>query len=219
MVLLDDNLYQETKEIALGKREIRPLLQELADWFMQSYSIAILNYHFSKLEGPGELRHRLYVIVKTNSDYQRVRTSYGYNAVVQQQAAECFRKLSKKYHSGDEAKLANLFVAFNDFEEEAKTNANWKANDEVSTQITGAYTDVWKVISVFSRTVVFYYADADVTAYKRNGISQEIKELYYSILKNYDTLNYYTRENIVLPFDSKENLDKNYEGSLFYYSR
>jgi len=38
-------------------------------------------------------------------------------------------------------------------------------------------------------------------------------------LKAYDVLDYFTRENISLKFDSKENLDKNYDGNLFYYTR
>jgi hypothetical protein len=72
---------------------------------------------------------------------------------------------------------------------------------------------------MFSSSVVFYYSDADITVNENNGISKAIMDTYYSILKKYDELNYFTRENIRLKFDSKENLDKNYQGNLFYYTR
>jgi len=52
-----------------------------------------------------------------------------------------------------------------------------------------------------------------------NGVSPMILDDYYSLLKGYDELNYFTRQNIYIKFDSKENLEKNYQGSLFYYSR
>lgn len=65
----------------------------------------------------------------------------------------------------------------------------------------------------------FYYFDADIVVNENNGISKAITDTYYSILKEYDKPNYFTSENISLKFDSKENLDKNYQGNLFYYTR
>jgi hypothetical protein len=72
---------------------------------------------------------------------------------------------------------------------------------------------------MFSGSVVFYYSDLDIAINESKGISKSITSDYYEILKKYDELNYFTRENIRLKFDSKENLDKNYAGSFFYYSR
>jgi hypothetical protein len=124
-----------------------------------------------------------------------------------------------KYGFTDEANLENLFVIYNDFSDEARVAANWKAAEEVKTQIKSKYPVVWNVITMFSGSVVFYYSDADIAVNENNGISQAITDIYYSILKKYDEFNYFTRENISLKFDSKENLDKNYQGNLFYYTR
>lgn len=121
MVLLDDDVYKETKEIVLGKRKKSPLLIELSDWFRLRYSV-----------------------------------------------------------------LKNLFVIYNDFSDEAKVGANWKATEEVKTQIKSKYPVVWDVISMFSRSVAFYYSDADITLNENNGISKAITNIYYSILKKYD---------------------------------
>ena len=51
---------------------------------------------------------------------------------------------------------------------------------------------------------------------KNTGIAILIIGLLLTI---FTTFNYFTRENIQVKFDSKENVDKNYEGSLFYYTR
>ena len=78
---------------------------------------------------------------------------------------------------------------------------------------------MWDVIAKLLGSVVFYYCDADITANENNGISKTITDAYFSVLKRYDELNYFTRKNVNLKFDSKENLDKNYQGNLFYCTR
>lgn len=220
MVLLDDDIYKETKEIISGKRKKSPLLIELSEWFSLRYSVKVLNIQFSKLTGPNEDRFRLYVIIENSEDYQKMYVSPSQpNEVCQGQIALEFRRLALKHGFTDEANLKNLFVIYNDFSEEARTEANWKAAKEVETQIKKQYPVVWAVESMFSSSVVFYYSDADIAVNENNGLSQAITDTYYSILKKYDEFHYFTRENISLKFDSKENLDKNYQGSLFYYTR
>ncbi len=72
---------------------------------------------------------------------------------------------------------------------------------------------------MFSGLVVFYFTDNDISVSNVNGASEKITNDYYTILKKYDELNYFTRENIAIKFDSKENVDNNFGGSLFYYTR
>ncbi|MHB1455690.1 MAG: hypothetical protein ACYC0V_02130 [Armatimonadota bacterium] len=220
MVLLDDNIYQETKELILGKHEKTPLLIELSDWFMSEYSIKILNIQFNKLTGPNEKRHRLYIIIEKTEDYKKMWNDFLHpNENCQRRIALEFRRLALKHNFADASKLNNLFITYNDFSEEAKTEANWNAAKDVKLQIMSAYTGVWNVVSRFTDSSVLYFTDAEIAINEQNGLSQIITNTYYSILKKYDDLNYYTRENIHLEFDSKENLDNNFEGSLFYYSR
>lgn len=220
MVLLDNDIYKETKEIVWGKRRPSPLVIELSEWFRIRYSVKVLNIQFSKLPGPQENRFRLYVIVENTEDYQKMHVSrFRHNPEYQAQIALEFRKLAVKYRFTDEMSLENLYVTYNDFSDEARTEANWGAAQEVAAQIKRRYPVVWDVISVFSSSVVFYYADTDIGVNENNGISKAIRDTYYSILKKYDEFNYFTEENISLKFDSKENLDKNYQGNLFYYTR
>jgi hypothetical protein len=220
MVYLDDDVYEETKQIALGGAKRSPMLIELSDWFQTTYSVKILNFQFSRLKIPNTKIYRLYVIIENTEDYQKmyVRTAEPIEEFQQQIAAE-FQRLALKYHFASKDQLKDLFVIYNDFSEEAKTEANWKAIKEIKKFITIKYPYVWEVIAIFSNSVVFYYSDQDIIKYQNNGSSKMIADEYYSTLKACDVLDYFTRENINLKFDSKEKLDKNYDGNLFYYTR
>lgn len=220
MVQLDDDVYNETKKIALGISKKSPMLMELSDWFTRTYSVKILNIEFSKLETSKTNRYRLYVIIENPEDYQKmyVRT-FEPKEEYQREIALEFQKLAIKHQFATEEQLEDLFVIYNDFSEEAKTEANWQAANEVEQVLKDKYSVVWDVFPIFSGSVVFYYFDLDIAANENKGISKLITEDYYSILKKYDELNFFTRENIGLKFDSKENLDKNYEGNFFNYSR
>ncbi len=220
MVFLDDKTYQETKNIILGKSKRSPLLNEFSLWFSRKYSAKIANFSFDKLTTPGINKHRLQVILENTKGYEKMLTrEHEYNGVYQFEIAHEFEKLALKHKLTDEASLENLLVVFNDFSDEARTDANWKAAKEIRQELRTKYSFIWDVISPFSGSVVFYYSDDDITLYKKNGMNQEVTNDYYSTLKKYDELNYFTKENMSLTFDSKENLDKNYEGNLFYYTR
>ena len=220
MVLLDDAVYKHTKKIVLGKAKKSPILIELSDWLMKTYSVKMLNFEFGKLISSASGRHRLYIIIENAVDYQKMYVRHlEPNEEYQSQIASEFQRLAEKYHFAQKEQLRDLFVTYNDFSEEAKTEANWKAVDRFKWVAKFKYPAVWKVISIFSSTVVFYYSDSDIVPNEQKGLSEKIVNDYYSVLKKYDDLNYFTRENIQVKFDSKENVDKNYEGSLFYYTR
>lgn len=220
MVLLDDKTYQETKDIVLGKSKRSPLLNEFALWFSRKHSVKIVNFTFDKLTTPGVNRHRLCVIIANTKGYRKMFTRpFEYNDVYQFAIAQEFEKLAVKHKFADAESLEDLFVSFIDFSDEARTDANWRAVKEVQTYLKGKYPFVWDVISPFSSSVVFYYTNREVETYEANGVSRQVSDEYYDILKKYDELNYFSKESMSLAFDSKENLDKNYEGSLFHYTR
>ncbi|MEJ2758296.1 MAG: hypothetical protein P8046_07425 [Anaerolineales bacterium] len=220
MVLLSDALYKQTRKLASGRGKKSPILTELSDWLMEKYSVRLLNFAFSQLESSASSRYRLYLILENSEDYQKMYVRHlEPKKDYQKQIAGEFRKLALKHHIATEEQLEDLFVTYNDFSEEAKTVANWKAIDSFKWVVRFKYRAVWRVISIFSSTVVFYHTDSEIALNEQYGLSARIVDDYYTILKKFDRLNYYTRENIQVKFDSKENVDKNYEGSLFYYTR
>ena len=130
-----------------------------------------------------------------------------------------FKRIALKYHYATEEQFAQgMFVRYNDFSVEAKTDANRKAFGEAKYYIKKKHVIVWDVVADPSYgAVVFYYPEADVPENEKNGISKSIADDYYLTLKKYDELNLFTRENMRLKFDSKENVDKHFQGNLLYY--
>jgi len=216
--ILDDNLYEETKNIVLGKTEKSPLLIEFSDWFLSTYSVRILNIHL-------EQSKRLLSIIIENADGYRKMFHEPYHVphkieeYVPQIVGE-FNKLVSKCQSASESQFAGMFVNYYDFSQETKTDVNKKAIREANTKLKEKYSMIWEVARYGdSGPVIFYYFDREIKENEVNGISETIAIDYLSILRKYDELNFVTRENLDIKFDSKEKVDLNCQGNLFLYFR
>jgi hypothetical protein len=220
MLLLDEEHYHETKNIVLGRSNKSPLVMELSDWFVRTYSVKLLNIEFDKMSTLNTKRHRLSVILENPEDYQKMHVSVHMpKKEYQKEIADEFQKLAAKYSFATEEQLEDLFVFYIDFSDEVKMTVCQNAAKEVERVIKVKFSAVWDVFTSFGKLFVFYYSDSDIINNEGNGISKAITEEYFSIVKKNDELNYLTIDNIWLKFDSKENLDKNYNGSFQNYIR
>jgi hypothetical protein len=219
MVLLSSSVYKETKKILSGKLKKSPLLTDLCEWFEQEFGLKIINFDFDKLKHTKNT-YRVKIIFHNSNYYNKMYLSpFIKNEEYNDLISAKFRELALKYNFTKKSKLAKLFVAYYDFSHEAKTEANYKTFDKTNKSIKEKFPEVWHIVEEFESSVVFYYTDNDILKYAENGISSKIKSEYYSVLKTYDEFDYFTSSDVILEFDSKENLDKNYNGNLFYYSR
>jgi hypothetical protein len=220
MFLLDEGLYNETKNIALGRSTKSPLLIEFSDWFMQTYAVTLLNIALGKMATLNTNKHRLDIILENPIDYRKMHVSvYEPKKEYQTEIASEFQKLAAKYRFAKQEQLEDLFVFYIDFSDEVKITVCQKAAKEAEHVIKEKFSAVWDVFTSFGRSFVFYYSDSDITNNESNGISKAITEEYYSIVKKYDELDYFTIDNLLPKFESKENLDKNYNGSFQNYIR
>ncbi|HEX6192219.1 MAG TPA: hypothetical protein VFZ42_07640 [Chitinophagaceae bacterium] len=55
--------------------------------------------------------------------------------------------------------------------------------------------------------------------YQKDGTTEKMKQQYYMLLKQYDEFDYIKPYTDFLVFDSKENFDRSFRSSWFYYSR
>lgn len=76
---------------------------------------------------------------------------------------------------------------------------------------------LWRIEKMFSTVTIFYFTELDKIENEKNGITHIIRDRYLSRIKEIDSINLFKEEYIV--FDTKENVDKNYSGNLFYYFR
>jgi hypothetical protein len=214
MILLDDDIYNETKQLALGRSKPGPLLAEFSEWFMQTHSARVLNFQFGRLPLAGASRCRLYVILAATEDGGRLYQEH--EAAV----AAAFRRMALK-HRFAQGQLDDFAVWYNNFADEARTEANRKATPQLRAWAQARYPGaaIWEVQAAFTTSVAFYYREADIALNEGRGINNAMRETYYALLQRHDELHAYTRDTMQLRFDSKENVDRNYAGNLFYYFR
>ncbi len=220
MVFLDHDTYYKAKNIALGTTQRSPLANQFAFWAAAECAIEILDIQLTKLEPPAKFSYELRVIVANAEDYRKTFLApWERNEQLLTEIARQYLALAAQHGETQDIRLTDLHVVCTDFSHEAMTEANWKATKEFGLQVKHLYPTIWEVMSLFDTSVVFYFSDAEIAANEASGVSQAVTNEYYSILKQHDDLNLFSRDNIRLSFDSKENVDKNYAGSLFYYSR
>ncbi len=219
MVLMSPDIYQRTRQLLLGEAEKSALLVEFSAWLRQKYAVDLVNFDYGRIDNPNNSR-RLYLVLNAALDVEKLTSApFQRNPIIDQAISDRFRQLARKHAYADQHALEKFFVAYTDFSEEARTLANWEAIKEAKPLIKSRHPQVWELLAIFSSTVVFYYQDAEIQEHEASGLSAAIFEQYYRIIKKYDELDYYTPGNFNLKFDSKQNVDQNYEGSLFYYSR
>lgn len=78
-------------------------------------------------------------------------------------------------------------------------------------------TNIWKIYTSAFSFYIFYNTEKDKMTNQQNGINEDIKKMILSSIKEVDEFDFYKEDYIT--FDSKENLDKNYSGNLYYYLR
>lgn len=220
MVLVEDKIYHETLDILRGKIELLPLFKELKAFIQLQYGATVYNFVFRKmkLKNPRK-QYNLYILLATTEDFRKMFSGYNYSDSIQKEIANRFNELANQYNYSKPKLRQDVFVSFNDFSNEMKTDANWKAIKKASRFIQDKYAsyNVWGVHAAFGSSVVFFLSNEDLK--KGSSIKREIEDDYFYILKKQDEFNLFSRSCFSLEFDSKENLDVNYEGNLFYYFR
>lgn len=222
MVLVEDKKYKETLQILRGKKELSPLFRELKEWLRERFDVTAYNFVFERIKyNNPEGRFELYILLSSTADYNSMneKTHYGYDKNKQEEISQKFKEIADKYDFGDPKTRMNVWVCYNDFSKEIKTEVNRHTCEKINKHIQEKYNDysLWSIQAPFTDVVVFFIRDEDILKNTENGVCVSIRNDYFTVLKESDEFNVYNSDNFTMSFDSKENLDKNYEGNLYYY--
>jgi hypothetical protein len=233
MITPSDDDYKDTKMIKQEKTVLSYPFNELSAWINMTYGVTTLNicYDLIKLSNN---RPRLNIIFEHKTDEKNFRCKDGnYNKEIQTAIANKFQELIKirdlhnkgiiKGLLGNKEKrqfdTKDIWVIFSSFEIVARIEANESIPEqkieELKVRINNK--DVWEIVRCFSYTTFFFYTDSQVEESLHNGIREKLTKEYYVLLKEYDEFNYFNEESFSIYLDSKENFDKNYQSSWFYY--
>jgi hypothetical protein len=213
MIASSDKDYIETKLIKQGKKVIAPEFAVLVSRIEEIYGIRPINIYYDKIKiGP---RANIIFEYENQSLSFREKNGFNYDSTKQATIADEFRKVVTGYDA------TKLFVCFSGFDKVARAESNWSVPsgqiEDLKKRL--AAQKVWKIHRQFEGTVFFLQTDKEVLAAEKLGLRQKLSEEYFEILTKYDEFKYFKKDSFWVTLDSKENLDKNYEGDLFLYDR
>lgn len=157
--------------------------------------------------------------VQINGGHQAFKMEF--DKQKQQRILSKFFELSKKYNFSINAKANEIWLDYYWwFPVDYMSSIVDKTEKPISKAILQEYkldANIWQIVTNGYSVIVFYKTEAQKETNAQNGISESIKSRYFLAFKAVDEFGFYKDEYIF--FDSKENLDKNYGGSLYTYMR
>lgn len=220
MVLAEDNVYRETLDIIRGVRALPPVFQAMKDWMKSRFGVVPYNFVFREIQYDNpDHRWELVVLLGSTADYRCMFKGDFYDHEKLKEVAARFRELAEHNRFYDYEQTADVHISYIDFSTEIKTDVNDRAYRAIVESLFEKYrmSALWKICPAFASVIVFYERDEDVRKNESQGISEKIKSEYIAELKRQDAFGAFSDGSFAMTFDSKESLDKNYNGNLYFY--
>ena len=223
MLFGNRRLYEQTRTAKLGKMNLAQPLAELRCWVSEKYAVNVLNVVCDRIDiGPHEGRPRLNLILDTADHYAKLHKDRLTPKPNVKKAILCrFSAIVAAANLDDEYDTTDVHLTFDDFSDEAMGQAATRFLETDKQRVIDEFArfHVWDISGFSKSLVVFYLNDKDVPKNEQNGCSESITQRCYELVRQYDEFDFYHQETFSIAFDSKENLNKHYGGSLFNYFR
>lgn len=219
MIVATDKEYIETKRYKCGEMQLQSPYSDIAHWIESKYTVKVLNVIYDRVIH--NQRPRLQVCVETQEDCDSFRDSSGLNFNEQMQSEILSQFLRFVKSENISINTNKLFVVFSAFAPIAMEEANNKINEEkIDKLVTELDNDeLWKVRRSFGRAVFFFFTEKQSKNANNSELLSRYSNEYFKLIKKYDEFDYLRKEQFLVSFDSKENFEKNYNGSWFAYDR
>jgi hypothetical protein len=214
---LDEKLYQQACAAKRGEAELAPSSVKLAGWLRDGYAVRLVYLLLDEIDiGPAAGRPRLWLFLEGDEDVAKLQDKLftfrpGVAEAIQEQVVACGLLSRVGRHGVHIAQVDFTYEAIDDEDSDFLAAHARQLADELAT------SGVWRITGACGRVVVFYLAQDDVDAKAESGESDAIARRCYDLLKPHDEFDYLALDDFPFVFDSKENLDANYEGSEYYY--
>jgi len=218
MITPSDKEYRRAKQIKKGEKSITPPYSELADWIRSKYSVKVLNVSYCKIEPDN--RPRLSIDLETERDRQVFeRSRFCVDSKKSSAVISKFKEIAE--NACLDLSFQNIFAIFSAFEPIARIEANEKVPEKLVNTLIKQFRNenIWCIQKMFSALVIFYYSENEKDHAVKTGMTDQYQNAYAEIIEPYDEFGYMGNNPIIPEIDSKENFDKNYESSWFYYWR
>jgi hypothetical protein len=228
-----DKTFQKAKLIKLGRCDINADFKPIADWIYKAYGVTTMDINYDTIQNN---RPRLEIVFEFNRDREKFNGPdiFSYDDEKRFAIARQFKRFAKDQQGVEKLSVLNLFsrkkakynadnilVIFSSFESIAMREAigciPGERIDELQNQIGN--DNIWKIVTIDSGAIFFFYTNEQVKANETNGTKKELSLQYYDLLKEYDEFKYFEHKDFLISLDSKENFDNKFNSNWYNYFR
>lgn len=211
--MINNNTYLKTLQILRGEACLEPVCLELKDWLKDRFGIDACNFVLKESE--------LMVLLLSTAHYKSMLNSNmcEFSKRKQNEIAKMFCHLLKKHDMEDMCRNQNITVSYIDFSAKIKEEINNRVSAGCKEYIEQKYHQYafWNLYAIGTGVAVFFDTEKDVKINNASGICGVMREDYFKALKEMDEFNVYSFDDFVMTFDSRENLEKTYNGNIYAY--
>ena len=221
MIVPSDPDYQATKRIKQGLDQLGVPETELAEALQREFGVRPLNILYEWVATAG--RARLTVV------FERYSVSAGFWSGPLEIDGAKEALVWKAFNASAMAQLpigplsgrtgSKPFLIINAFEPIAKAECNQRIPQAQIEGFTVQFAEhgVWKFDRFGSTVTCFFQTEEQLLRSATDGSRAVIASAYARLISEHDEFGYCSAPAEQVLFDSKENLDTNYEGNLYYY--
>jgi len=216
--------YRRAKAVKRGWTRLDPRLDDFLRAFELKFGFAPLWIGQDRIFVGGRRIPRLEVCcertAQADSFHVRGKRSSSFDSRKQKRVAAMFLELVPSSARTRLGPAENLFVYFSSFEDVALREVHAKVTPFQLRRFARRLAlgrALWRADRYDREPVIFTHTEAQAEACRAEGLPARWSDAYFAIAKRHDTFGILERSTIHVRVDSKENLDENYEGRLFYY--
>lgn len=221
MLFGNEKLYSLVRDIKLGLIEVPPVFAQLRDWLQNEFNVSVIYIALEHVElGPNTGTPRLNVILETDGECDsRKNDTISILSKMEHLILSRFKKLVRMNHLKYDTE--GIFLIVDNFSDECVSRACYTFLKTDADRIISEFSNIpiWKIDGFYRSLVVFLKTENDIRLRCADGTCERISNRCFDAVKPYDEFGYLSAKSFRLEFDSKENLDKNYNGSFFNYWR
>ena len=235
-IMIDKKAFYEIYSILKGEKQLEPLFLELKEYIESEFGIKVYDIVFAPIKKNRFNQHlkngKLYTLIcyVPSEDREKMQKRITYKDIPnvfsmkndenkQNKIIDKMYEVNSKYNTELPTSKDQIWVDFFPwFESDYSHYVLCKIQRKLVKEILHRYKEkgnIWRVFTSHGGLFIFYSTDNDLNINQENGITNEIREFALSKISTVDDLKLCTAKHI--KFDSKENIDKNYSGNLYYY--
>ena len=111
------------------------------------------------------------------------------------------------------------FMVVSSFTDEDRRRITSKVIDNEKEKIKKRFPNIHHISGMFESPNVFFIKHQDLIESTTNGTQEEIQNYLYTKSKKYDVYNSFNKESYKVKFESDERIQKEFNGSYFFYYR